>query len=57
MLNRVQIPFGLSFLGNKWTEYELIGYAYAYEQRSKVRNKVSPYIVPNTELASIVANA
>jgi len=57
MLTCVQIPFGLSFLGNKWTEYDLIGYAYAYEQRSKARNKVQPYIVPNTELSSIVASA
>lgn len=48
------IPFGLSFLGKKWSEYQLISYAYAYEQRSKVRNEVQPYLVPNIELADVV---
>lgn len=48
------IPFGLSFLGDKWTEAELIGYAYAYEQRTFVRNRVQPYIVSNTELGDVV---
>ncbi len=47
--------FGLSFLGAKWSEAALIGYAYAYEQRTKVRNKVQPYLVPNIELADVVA--
>ncbi|KAK5119442.1 hypothetical protein LTR85_007542 [Meristemomyces frigidus] len=48
------IPFGLSFLGAKWTEYDLISYAYAFEQRSRVRNQVQPYLVPNIELADVV---
>lgn len=48
------VPFGLSFMGKKWSEYELISYAYAYEQRSKVRNRVQPYLVPNVELADVV---
>ena len=50
------IPFGLSFMGEKWSEYDLIGYAYAYEQRSKVRNQVQPYLVPNIELSDVVGN-
>jgi len=44
-------------LGAKWSEAALIGYAYAYEQRTKVRNKVLPYLVPNIELADVVAGA
>jgi amidase len=44
--------FGISFLGEKFTEAKLVGMAYAFEQRTKVRDKVQPYIVPKTELAS-----
>ncbi|KAH8743914.1 amidase [Hyaloscypha sp. PMI_1271] len=48
------IPFGFSFLGAKFTEAKLIGMAYAFEQRTKVRDKVQPYIVPKTELSNVV---
>ncbi|MCJ1266704.1 hypothetical protein MMC22_006589 [Lobaria immixta] len=48
------VPFGLSFLGQAWSEASLIGYAYAYEQRTKTRNRVLPYTVPNTELSHVV---
>ena len=44
------IPFGLSFLGAKWSEEKLIGYAYAFEQRTKIREKIRPVIFPKTEL-------
>ncbi|KAF1349979.1 amidase [Delphinella strobiligena] len=50
-----KIPFGLSFMGNKFDEATLIGFAYAYEQRSMHRNDVQPYIVPNIELADVVS--
>lgn len=46
--------FGLSFIGPAWSEASLIGYAYAYEQRTQTRNKVQPYIVPSTELIDVV---
>lgn len=49
------IPFGLSFMGRKFSEADLIGFAYAYEQRTMHRNDVQPYIVPNIELADIVS--
>lgn len=45
------IPFGLSFMGAKWSERNLIGYAYAYEQMTKHRGDVLPYVVPNIELS------
>ncbi|KAL1304087.1 hypothetical protein AAFC00_000522 [Neodothiora populina] len=48
------VPFGLSFMGGKFDEATLIGYAYAYEQRTMHRNDVQPYIVPNIELADVV---
>jgi hypothetical protein len=46
--------FGLSFLGAKWSEEKLIGYAYAFEQATKVREKGKPYLVPTIELQNIV---
>ena len=35
----------------------MIGYAYAYEQRTQTRNKVQPYIVPSTELIDVVGKS
>jgi amidase len=49
-----RVPFGLSFMGDLWSERDLIGYAYAYEQQSKHRGDVLPYIVPNIELADVL---
>jgi amidase len=50
-------PFGLSFAGKHWSEAELIGFAYAFEQRTNVRRKVKPYIEPRTELVDVVSHA
>ncbi|PGH33005.1 hypothetical protein GX50_04220 [[Emmonsia] crescens] len=47
------IPMGLSFLGDLWSEEALIGMAYAYEQKSLNRKKLSRYIEPRTELRDI----
>ncbi|KAL8702681.1 MAG: hypothetical protein Q9201_004142 [Fulgogasparrea decipioides] len=49
------IPFGLSFIGPAWSEASLIGYAYAFEQRTLVRGQVQPYLIPNVELAEVVS--
>lgn len=43
-------PFGISFMGAKWSEEELIGMAYAFEQRTMVRGKLQHCIEPHTEL-------
>ncbi|KAF2117123.1 amidase signature domain-containing protein [Lophiotrema nucula] len=51
------IPFGISFAGVKWSEERLIGYAYAFEQRTNVREKVHPYLVPTTELVDVVGQS
>jgi amidase len=48
------IPFGLAFAGGYWSEETLIGFAYAFEQRTHVREKVKPYIRPTIELEHVV---
>ncbi|KAK9414249.1 putative Amidase [Seiridium unicorne] len=48
------IPFGISFLAEHFSEEKLIGLAYAFEQRTKVRNTIKPYIEPTTELVDVV---
>lgn len=48
------VPFGISFLGESFSEEKLIGMAYAFEQRTMVRQKVHPYIYPKTEIRGIV---
>jgi amidase len=47
------VPFGLSFIGPKWSEAKLISFAYAFEQRTKVRDQVQPYIMPKTEIVDV----
>ena len=45
-----RLPRNLSFLGRAWDEPELIGFAYAYEQRSRARvppTAVNPDLFPN----------
>jgi len=44
------IPLGLGFMGRPWSEETLIGLGYAFEQRTKVRTKVVPWIKPEVEL-------
>lgn len=48
------VPFGLSFMGAHWSEAELIGFAYAYEQRTMHRLDVLPYLQPNIELGDVI---
>ncbi|KAF2206290.1 hypothetical protein CERZMDRAFT_53478 [Cercospora zeae-maydis SCOH1-5] len=45
-----KFPFGLSFMGDLWSEERLISLAYAYEQRTLHRNQVQPYLQPSAEL-------
>ncbi|KAF7595670.1 hypothetical protein BBP40_005114 [Aspergillus hancockii] len=44
------IPFGISFMGAHWSEAPLIGMAYAFEQRTLVREKLKRYIEPKSEV-------
>lgn len=51
------IPFGLSFLGEKWSEETLIGMAYAYEQATQPRTLILPgcdAVIPDTEIEDIL---
>ena len=49
------LPFGISFLGPHFSEELLIGLAYAFEQRTMVRNTITPYIQPTIELVDVVS--
>lgn len=44
------IPFGVAFAGKKWSEEKLVGFAYAYEQRTHWRYRLKPIVRPTTEL-------
>ncbi|KAL2284186.1 hypothetical protein FJTKL_09157 [Diaporthe vaccinii] len=48
------VPFGISFLGESFSEEKLIGMAYAFEQRTMVRQKIRPYMQPKTEIQDVV---
>lgn len=48
------IPFGLSFLGRRWSEERLVGLAYAFEQRSLARGRGVRYVEPTTEIADVM---
>ncbi|KAI2477426.1 Glutamyl-tRNA amidotransferase protein [Pyrenophora tritici-repentis] len=48
------VPFGISFSGKLWSEESLVGFAYAFEQRTNVREKVKPYLVPRVEIQDVV---
>ncbi|KJZ77800.1 hypothetical protein HIM_02977 [Hirsutella minnesotensis 3608] len=44
------VPFGLSFLGRRWSEATLIGLAHSYEQHMRVRGHVKQVIMPKAEV-------
>ncbi|MCJ1388190.1 hypothetical protein MMC18_001035 [Xylographa bjoerkii] len=48
------IPFGISFVGRAWSEEKLISVAYAFEQRTMVRQRVKPLVSPTIELQNVV---
>ncbi|KAI4680307.1 uncharacterized protein J4E84_007955 [Alternaria hordeiaustralica] len=48
------IPFGFSFLGERWSDVRIVGLAYAMEQRTQVRGEVKPIVRPRTELGDVV---
>ena len=51
------IPFGIAFIGRRWSEETLISLAYAFEQRTMVRKKGKPYIIPTFELGGCQTTA
>lgn len=44
------VPFGLTFLGRRWSEEQLIGLAYGYEQRMMVRSRAKRIVRPQSEI-------
>ena len=50
------MPFGVAFVGTAFSEYQLISYAYAYEQATHHRLQRLAYgdAIPKTRLADIV---
>ncbi|KAF8878098.1 hypothetical protein BD779DRAFT_1677014 [Infundibulicybe gibba] len=50
-------PIGLSFFGTAFSESDLIGFGYAYEQKTKTRleRKAFAAAIPKTQLKDIVA--
>lgn len=50
------IPFGLSFVGTKFSEARLIELAYSYEQATHTQLQGKPYVIPKTQLADVVGS-
>ncbi|KAJ3819994.1 amidase signature enzyme [Lentinula raphanica] len=50
------VPYGISFIGTAFSEFDLIGFAYAYEQRTKTRlgGKAFPAAIPKTQLRDVI---
>ena len=47
------VPFGISFIGRRWSEEKLISVAYAFEQMTRVRETIRPLIAPSFELSDL----
>jgi amidase len=50
------VPFGLSFIGTAFSDFELIGFGFAYEQRTQTRlaRKAFPAAIPKTQLKDVI---
>jgi amidase len=50
------VPLGLCFFGTAFSEFDLIGYAFAYEQKTQTRltRKAFAAAIPKTQLKDIV---
>ncbi|KAH9912038.1 amidase signature enzyme [Fomitopsis serialis] len=53
------VPIGLSFLGTAWSEFDLVSYAYAYEQHTHTRlaRKAYAEAIPTTQLWDVIYGA
>ena len=49
------VPLGLSFLGTAFSEFELVGLAFAYEQVTLTRLKRKAFVaaIPKTQLFDV----
>ncbi|KAH7337830.1 amidase signature enzyme [Rhizoctonia solani] len=50
------LPFGLAFLGTAYSEPDLIGFAYAYEQHThnRLKRRAYPLAIPTTQLQDVI---
>lgn len=50
------MPFGVSFMGTAFSEFKLISYAYAYEQKTHTRlmRLAFPAAIPQTQLKDVI---
>jgi len=54
--NAPGIPFGISFMGTAFSEFKLVGFAFAYEQatHNRLKRLAFPAAIPKTQLKDIV---
>ncbi|KAJ7432102.1 amidase signature enzyme [Mycena galericulata] len=50
------VPFGLSFFGAAYSDFDLIGFAFAYEQKTQTRlmRLAFPAAIPTTQLKDVI---
>ncbi|KZV72268.1 amidase signature enzyme [Peniophora sp. CONT] len=50
------MPFGLSFIGTAWSEFQLIQFAYSYEQATKTRlqRRAFDKAIPKTQILDVM---
>ncbi|KAL5513933.1 hypothetical protein ACEPAG_2694 [Sanghuangporus baumii] len=50
------IPFGISFMGTAFSEFKLIGFAFAYEQatHNRLKRLAFPEAIPKTQLGDVI---
>ncbi len=51
------IPFGISFIGRRWSEETLKSFSYAFEQRTIARRKMRPFLHPTFDLGDRILHA
>jgi amidase len=51
------VPFGLSFMGTAFSEFDLIGFGYAYEQATQTRldRRAFTGAIPKTQLKDVAS--
>ena len=50
------VPFGLSFFSTAFSEFDLVGFAYAYEQKTQTRLARKAFLeaIPKTQLKDVI---
>ncbi|KAA1474562.1 amidase signature enzyme [Dentipellis sp. KUC8613] len=54
--NAPGLPFGLAFIGTAYSDFNLIKYAYAFEQATltRLKKRAYPAAIPKTQLADVI---